>query len=157
MNLPKVTLVNYFWVVNIVRLCSWHHNQNRFHHHSIRQYCNRFLSVLFCVRIKVKHFTITNHLIPDWKIMIIHFTYLNCDPICRMSITLFLSGDCLFVFFSSLGFSFTVIKIGSHGHFKCFCSVNLSSIFWSISNPFFQNFVTFSLWWLVSSWWNVFQ
>jgi hypothetical protein len=52
---------------------------------------------------------ITNHLIPDWKIMIIHFTYLNCDPTCSMSRTLFSSGDWLFVFFSSLGFSFTVV------------------------------------------------
>ena len=66
------------------------------------------IAVVSC-RIKVKNFKRTNHLIPDWKIMIIHFTYFNGDPTCSMSIILFSSGDWLFVFFSSLGFSLTVV------------------------------------------------
>ncbi len=40
----------------------------------------------------------------------------------------------------SFGFSFlVVIEIGSLARFTCFSNVDLSWIFWSISNPFFQH------------------
>ncbi len=94
----------------------------------------QFCSTVIDSQIKVLYITKTKHLIPDWKTMIIQFTYLRSDPTCSMSITLFSSVGWVFVFFSSLGFSLTVvIKIGSRGHFKCFCSVNLSCIFCSIN------------------------
>ena len=56
------------------------------------------------------------------------------------------------------GFSFlVVIEIGSQAHFTCFSNVDLSCIFWSISNPFFQNTVSSLLMCFSSSLWNIFQ
>ncbi len=61
------------------------------------------------------------------------------------------------VFFSS-GFLLTVtMEIGSLARLTCFWSVSLSYIFWSISNPFFQNNVFSFLLCFVSSRWNLFQ
>jgi hypothetical protein len=60
-------------------------------------------------------------------------------------IVLFPGMDLACMPLASFGFSFlVVIEIGSLARFTCFSNVDLSCIFWSISNPFFQNTV-FSL------------
>ncbi len=51
-----------------------------------------------------------------------------------------------FFFVASSGFVLmVVIVIGSLARVTCFCRVDLSSMFWSSSNPFSQNFVCFWL------------
>ena len=61
-------------------------------------------------------------------------------------------------FVASSGFVLMVtIVIGSLAHVTCFCRVALSSMFWSSSNPFSQNFVCFYLKWHCSCLWNCLQ
>jgi hypothetical protein len=52
---------------------------------------------------------------------------------------------------------FVVIENGSIARFTCFSNVDLSCIFWSISNPFFQNTVFSLLLCFFSSLWNSLQ
>ncbi len=102
--------------------------------------------------------------IPFWnfpfgRMLIFTVTYLNCFFMSNMSMALlFPTGDFDCVVSVSLGFSFLiVIDIGSLARFTCFSSVDLSSIFCSILNPFFQNTVSLLLLCFTSSLWNSFQ
>ena len=79
-----------------------------------------------------------------WGVLIFHFTYFSCLSTSKMSQILLLSMvDFVCVPFVLFGFSFLVVmEIGSLARFMCFSNVDLSWIFWSISNPFFQNTVS---------------
>ena len=96
---------------------------------------------------------------PFGRMLIFTVTYLNCFFMSKMSTALlFPTGDFDCVVLVSLGFSFlVVIDIGSLARFTCFSSVDLSCIFCSILNPFFQNTVSLLLLCLTSSLWNSFQ
>ncbi len=88
-----------------------------------------------------------------------HVTYLNCLSMSKISMTLLLpTGDLVCLLLISFGFLFlVVIEIGSRAHFTCFSYVDLSCIFWSISNLFFPNTVSSLLMCFSSSLWNIFQ
>ncbi len=113
------------------------------------------VTVIFCINACQSKLSYSEYFISCY-----HNTHLNCLPTCNISLTL--SCFCISLsfwdlFFSS-GFSLKVtMQIGSLVHLTCFWSVSLSCIFWSISNPFFQNIVSSFLLWFVSSWWNFFQ
>ena len=70
--------------------------------------------------------------------LIRNVTYFGCLLMSNMSpIALFLAMVLACVPLSSFGFWFlVVIEIGSLARFTCFSNVDLSCIFWSISNPF---------------------
>ncbi len=88
-----------------------------------------------------------------------HVTYLNCLSMSKMSMTLLLAmEDLVCLLLVLFGFSFlVVIEIGSWARFMCLSNVDLSYIFWSILNPFFQNTVSSLLMCFSSSFWNIFQ
>ncbi len=79
-----------------------------------------------------------------WGVLIFRFTYFSCLSTSKMSQILLLSAvDFVCGPLVLFGFSFlVVIEIGSLARFTCFPNVDLSWIFWSIWNPFFQNTVS---------------
>jgi len=87
---------------------------------------------------------------------ILNVTYFSCIFMSNMSpIALFPAMDFASMPLVSFGFLFlVVIEIGSLARFTCFSNVDLSCIFWSISNPFFQNTVLLCF---LSSLWNSLQ
>ena len=91
-----------------------------------------------------------------WGVPIFHFTYFSCLSTSKMSQILLLpTVDFVCAPLVLFGFSFlVVIKIGSLARFTCFSNVDLSWIFWSISNPFFQNTVSSLLMCFFCSLWN---
>ena len=94
-----------------------------------------------------------------WGALIFHVTYFRCLSTSNMSPILLLpTVDFVCVPLVSFGFLFlVVIEIGSLARFTCFSDVDLSWIFWSISNPFLQNNVSSLLMCSLSSLWNYLQ
>ena len=79
-------------------------------------------------------------------------------PISSMSATWSISEKSVWFLLALSGFLLMVaIEIGSLACLTCFCRVALSSIFWSISKPYSQNFVDFLRRWQCNSSWNFFQ
>ena len=86
-------------------------------------------------------------------------TYFSCLFMSNMShIVLFPGMDLAGTPLAPFGISILVfIEIGSLARFTWFCNVDLSCIFWSISNPFFQNTVFPLFMCILSSLWNSLQ
>ncbi len=148
--------------MNILHVCAYYQTWHHFHHHSNHHLCNR----------RTYKEEINQCLwrdIPFWNIEIFHFGFF-CFGICDVDIPCYLLELFIYVqevneilvclLLVSFGFSFFGSDqdwFGSLARCTCFSNVDLSCIFWNISNPFFQNTVSSLLMCFSSSFWNIFQ
>ncbi len=162
-----VLILNYidvwFQNVNILHVCAYYYLQHHFHHHSNHHLCNKKTDKEEINQCPWRYIPFWNIILEFFNLgfgmLIFHVTYLNCLYMSKMSMTLLLPmGDLVCLQLVLFGFLFlVVIKIGSLACFMCFSNVDLSCIFWSISNPFFQNTVSSLLMCFSSSLLNIFQ
>ena len=152
----------WFRNVNIHHVHACCRSLNHFHHCSNHYLCNRRITekennqcprVIFCFEItefSILEFFRIFDILCFLLQLILHIQY--------APILLLLMGDLVCMPLLLFGFSFlVVIEIGSLARFTCFSNVDLSCIFWSIWNPFFQNTVSSLLMCFLSLLWNSLQ